>query len=270
MFRKGGELRTGAKFDEASVERCEPNEEKDELKNLLRKAKELRIARLSYNDHEIDEKEAALKDHLASEYERLQRSNNEDARRVMMMLIRTTLIQNPYDHIGRSMASDTKKIFLRQVLRETNLIHKMQVLLKIPRSLKKGEKAKQILIMIPVILAVWGTAQKGFFYLYDIYTDVEVIRELDSIPEITVPKIPPQKIEKFLLKDIKERGVPALRRPCELLDVLEEIPNQRIPFYKQVVGDIANVHWNPTRNSTFPLSDAFQLTRRLSEIYAYR
>ena len=61
--------------------------------------------------------------------------------------------------------------------------------------------------MIPVILAVWGTAQKGFFYLYDISTDVEVIRELKDIPEVTLPKIPKVKIRKFLLEAYKTYGL---------------------------------------------------------------
>ena len=84
---------------------------------------------------------------------------------------------------------------------------------------------------------------------------------------MTIPKIPPASIQKFFLEDMKERGIPALRKPCELLDTLEEIPNEGIPFYKQIAGDMANVHWNPTKNSTFSLSDAFQITKSLSEIY---
>ena len=120
LFRKGKKLRI--KQSKVSEERCSQYEDQEGApreKNLLKKTKELRIARLSYNEAEIAEKETALKDYLASVYEeRLQRSNNEDSRRSMMMLIRTELIQNPYDHIGRSMASDVKQIFLRQVLEE--------------------------------------------------------------------------------------------------------------------------------------------------------
>ena len=180
MFKKGKKLKTRT---EVSKERCSTNEEQGEVieKILLSKSKELRTARLTYNEDEIREKETTLKNYLKSEYERLQRSDNEDARLSMMMIIRTTLIQNPYDHIGRSMASDAKKIFLRQVLEKRNLIHKLQEFLKIPSCLTRREKAKQFLILIPVVLAVWGTAQKGFFYLYDIYTDVDVIRELNDI-----------------------------------------------------------------------------------------
>ena len=184
-----------------------------------------------------------------------------------MLILRKALIQNPYDQIGRGMASDAKKIFLRQVLKETNWVHKLQGLIKIPSSLKKRDKVKKVLLMLPIVLAFWGTAQKGFFYLYDIYTDVKVIKELESIPEIKTPAPPINSLETFLLNYTKEHGIPALRKPCETLDVLEEIPNQVIPFYKPVVGDIANIHWNPTRNSSFPLSDAFKITKRLSEIY---
>ena len=270
MFRRGKELRTRTKFNKDSEERSTPFEEQEDEpreKNLLRKTKELRKARLSYNEAEIGEKEAALKDYLASEYERLQRSNSEDARRSMMILIRTDLIQNPYDHIGRSMASDAKQIFLRQVLNETNLGHKLQGLLKIPGCLKRNGTTRQILIAIPVMLAVWGTAQKGFFYVYDIYTDAEVIKELHTMKEMTVPKIPDLQMKDFLLIDVKEKALPALRTPCELLDVLETIPTNMIPFYKDIVKGFANVHWNPTRNSTFNLSDAFDITERLSKIY---
>ena len=114
MFKKGKKLKTRAMFSKVSKERYSANEEQGEVRKkvLLRKSKELRTARLTYNEDEIGEKETALKNYLKSEYERLHRSDNEDARRSMMMIIRTTLIQNPYDHIGRSMASDAKKIFL--------------------------------------------------------------------------------------------------------------------------------------------------------------
>ena len=249
-----------------NVARCEESREPRESA-LLRKSKQLHMARLSYDDDEIDEKEKALRDHLASEYERIQNSKSANPRQSMMLMIRKVLVQNPYDQIGRSMASEAKKVFLRQVLKETSWIHKLQALFKIPKCCKKGKKAKQLLIVIPVILALWGTAQKGFFYLYDIYTDVKVIQELRDIPVMTMPKIPQASIQKFFLENMKERGIPALRKPCELLDTLEEIPNEGIPFYKQIAGGMANVHWNPTKNSTFSISDAFQITKSLSEIY---
>ena len=262
LYRKGKQLKARGNPNKDLDTRAESSDRKSdrEMKNLLKKAQEFYKAKLSYDKDEIEEKENALRDHLVNEYERMQREDAKDTRQLMVMKIRRALIQNPYDQIGRSMASETKKVFLQQVLKEKSWIPK----LKGPLCFKRGKK---ILLMIPVMLAVWGTMQKGFFYLYGIYTDVEVIRELKSIPNITMPKIPPVKIEKFLLKDIKEKGMPGLRKPCEALDVLEEIPNHVIPFYKQTVGDIANVHWNPARNSTFHLSEAFKLTQRLSEIY---
>ena len=271
LSRRGKELKERAKSPELSFKRCslsedESRQRKANKSNLLRKAKDLYIARLTYNQDEIDRMENALKDHIASVYKQLQESDGKDARRLMVTILRKTLIQHPYDQIGRRMASEAKDIFVQKVLKETNCVHKLKGGLKTAVCLKMIEKTKKLLVFIPALLALLGAAQKGLFYGYDIITDVKVIEELHNIPDVGVPSIPPEKIKQFA-DNIQGRGVNALKKPCETLDVLEEIPNSVIPFYKTVVGKIANVHWNPTRNSTFPLSDAFHLTRRLSEIY---
>ena len=78
LFRKGRKLKMRPEFAEpvedevwsVNVARCEEPRESA----LLRKSKQLQMARLSYDDDEIDEKEKALRDHLASEYERIQKS----------------------------------------------------------------------------------------------------------------------------------------------------------------------------------------------------
>ena len=269
LFRRGRKLKGKIDFDGNSEEKWEvqTGQDKNKERGLLRKAKEFYRAKLSYDDEDINQKQESLEEHLATDYERFKRGDPDNARRQMILKIRTNLVQNPYDHVGRHMASEVKKIFVQQVLKEATWINKLQRILRIPSCLKRKEKAKKILLLIPVMLAVWGTAQKGFFYLYDIYTDVKVINELKDIPDITMPKIPKNKIGKFLLEDIKEKGILALRRPCEALDVLEEIPNQVIPFYKQTIGDIGNVHWNPTRKSNYTLSDAFKITTKLGNIY---
>ena len=166
LFRRGKKLKARAKFEDTCQEKWTQNTEENQPEEfpLLRKCRDLHRARLRYDEEEVREKESALKDYLSSEYERLEKNHDKDARRLMMLRIRTVLIQNPYDHIGRSMASDAKTIFLRHVLKKTNPFQKLQCLLKIPSWLKKGESAKKILMTIPVMMALWGTAQKGFFY----------------------------------------------------------------------------------------------------------
>ena len=55
LFKKGMKLKTRTKFTEVLKERCSTNEEQGEVieKILLRKSKELRTARLTYNEDEI-------------------------------------------------------------------------------------------------------------------------------------------------------------------------------------------------------------------------
>ena len=75
------------------------------------------------------------------------------------------------------------------------------------------------------------------------------------------------KVEKFLMEDIQELAIPVLTESCELLDLIELIPDDNLAFYETVVSDLAGVHWNPNRNTKFHLGDIFNLTNYLAHFY---
>ena len=102
------------------------------------------------------------------------------------------------------------------------------------------------------------------------FSDVQVIRELEEniqnfiIPTLSNMSNSEEQIVEFMLKDVQNFGIPGLKEPCEVLDLLEQIPNNRLTFYKTKIADI---HWNPNRNSEFSISDVFNFTENLAQIY---
>ena len=118
------------------------------------------------------------------------------------------------------------------------------------------------------IIATFGVVLKMSVYCYDLNSDVQVIQELENenfaFPTFQFKK---QHTEHFLLKEFKEVGIPALTEPCELLDLFEEIPEDKIPFYFTLISNISNIHWNPNRNSELHLSDVFDVLKELFGIY---
>ena len=245
---------------------------------LYRLAKDFLIAKLNYNDHDSDkmeQKRLLLRKHLNSEYGKMktQCGTNAQARQYMMKRIRCTLIKHPYDRIGRQMASETKIIFQRHILGQFMLFNMLMDYIRIPTIFKKTKWTQKAIILTPFIIATFGTIVKGTVYCYDLYSDIQVIKELESnyqtfkMPTTSNMTNITTKLQNFLLKEVQNYSITTILEPCEVLDLIEQIPNYRVPFYRKVVINYANIHWNPNRNSQFDLSDIANITSKLYKIY---
>ena len=137
---------------------------------------------------------------------------------------------------------------------------------KIMQLMEKWNKIFKINSIL--IIATFGVVLKMSVYCYDLNSDVQVIQELEN-KNFAFPtfQFKEQHLEHFLLKEVKEVGIPALTEPCELLDLFEEIPEDKIPFYFTLISNISNIHWNPNRNSELHLSDVFDVLKELFGIY---
>ena len=123
-------------------------------------------------------------------------------------------------------------------------------------------------------VAVMGTMQKGSLYCYDMWSDINVVQELEeNVQNFKMPNFVEvdnieQKITDFVLKKVQTSAVPAMKEPCELLDLIEDFADDAIPFYGNVVTKIAQVRWNPNRKSKFHISDVFRIIQHLLEVYS--
>ena len=96
-------------------------------------------------------------------------------------------------------------------------------------------------------------------YTYDMHSDFNVILELDHYGNtFKTPKFASffsnqtqaiNAMEKFFLVKFENYGLPVVKEPCELLDLVEQIPRDLVPMYQFLVIDMANIHMNPNRNS---------------------
>ena len=116
------------------------------------------------------------------------------------------------------------------------------------------------------MIATFGVLLKMSVYCNDLYSDVQVIQELES-RNLTKFLLKEGEIKHFFLKEFKEIGIPALTEPCELLDLFEEIPDDKIPFYSTLISNISNIHWNPNRNSELHFSDVLDVLKGLVDTY---
>ena len=81
--------------------------------------------------------------------------------------------------------------------------------------------------------------------------------------------------EKFYFEIFKDYGIPVLAEPCKLLDVMEEVLIEVIPFYRHIVVDIAKVHVNPNRNrnvlpnsnKTMQMADLFEILHNIIAVF---
>ena len=246
-------------------------EEEDKVADdhLLYLAKGLLIARLDHCLVEKRKREKILLEYLEKKHVRMKEFYGNDqtgarrARTQMMLWIRRSLVLHPYDHVGRHMASDTKTILQEQILGDPRSFRNW---CQMPL-LTKTRWFQKALLLTPLVIASIATINKGLVYCYDMYSDVEVIRELRlngrnlEIPNITeIPDIR-VKAANFLLEDIRVNGTGAIRVPCELLDALHEILVKGLPFYKTVT-EVTKTSLNPNIavESNFSLSDVFSLT----------
>ena len=117
------------------------------------------------------------------------------------------------------------------------------------------------------------------------HSDFNVILELDHYGKtFKTPKFASffsnqtqaiNAMEKFFLVKFENYGLPVVKEPCELLDLVEQIPRDLVPMYQFLVIDMANIHMNPNRNSkdlwnpnrTTELDQMFELVNNVVGIY---
>ena len=241
------------------------------------------MAKLDYDLDRINQSRKDLVDYLESEYAKI---NMNLAKRIMIKRIRVSLVKNPYDQVGRKMASVTKDVFKEQVLKEFPLCFQFMKYMRIPDQFLKKEWIKKILLYSPVVFALGGFVFRMTIYTNDMVSDVHVIQELiefeNSFQTPTFSEFFKNRnessiaVEKFFLEKFTNYGLPVLTEPCELLDLVDQIPGDIIPLYQFLVMGIAKIHWNPNRNSrvknnatneTFQLYDLFKVNADIIGIY---
>ena len=82
---------------------------------LFQLAKNYHGAKLDHDFGRMNQTKEDLVNHLGLEY---RKTSKKFSRLLMFKRIRLTLIQNPYDQVGRRMAADTKDIFKQCILKE--------------------------------------------------------------------------------------------------------------------------------------------------------
>ena len=254
--------------EEAAREEMTPDE------RLLTLAKALVTSKLKYEDHQEEEERERLTNFLKDEYERVKKHGTKKARQLMMLKIRKSLVQHPYDQIGRRMAKETKDVFKRYVLEETSCLQRLECIFKLPRALRTNSRVKKAFLMLPIMFATFMAVKKGLVYSYDMASDILVIKELgESIDTFKIPdasqisNVTNVKLLDFFLKDVQDYGLPAVKEPCQILELIQQLCEDHIPLYKSLISDGANIHWNPNRNHKLDLNEAFKLLQVLPKIY---
>ena len=179
----------------------------DQLFNL---AKSYLKAKLNYDLEKINQTRKELIHHLESEYLNYSRI-------IMLKRIRTSLIKNPYDQVGRRMASETKDLFLEHVIKEPP---KCGSLFKIPDKLLKKGWIRKFLLYSPVIFSILGLLFQIGIYTYDMHSDIKVIEELQGYEEsfktptfskfFENPENASMALENFFLQKFRKYGLPVL------------------------------------------------------------
>ena len=203
----------------------------------------------------------------------------------MMKRIRFSLVKNPYDKVGRKMAADTKDIFKENILEKFPPCFQLVKLMRIPDGFLKRKWIKNIMLYSPAFLALGGLAFRMGIYTNDMVSDINVIKELSEyeikfrtpiFSELTQNRTDSiNALKTFALEKFEKYGLPVVTEPCELLDLIDEVPRATVPFYQFLIQDTAQIHWNPNRNlrvntetnTTFQLYDLFQLNKQLIDLY---
>ena len=242
---------------------------------LFNLGKLYKTAKMGIDDDYTKAKYDALIEELKSEYDSIMKNetNLKISRRLMMKKLRTCFVKHPYDYIGRSIAIEVKNIFLRKVLEEHHWWHKMENIFKIPHCLKSLPGIKWILIRAPIFLACFELLYKGTVYSADLYSDGRVLYELKvdhdsfTMPEVGNLTNSSAAFQKFFQETVPEKGISGLKYPCEVLDLLEEIVNGRLTFYKTLISEIANIHFSPNKQSSHHITEVFELMEDLADMY---
>ena len=250
---------------------------------LFKLAKNHYMAKLDYDLDRINQSRKDLVGYLESEHAKL---SKDSAKLSMIKKIRISLVKNPYDQVGRKMASDTKDIFKERVLKEFPPCFQLLKCMRVPDQLLKQEWIKKTLLYSPIIFALGGLVFRMGIYYNDMSSDIKVIQELSEFDKnYTTPTFSQffknksesiNALEKFFLEKFTNYGLPVLTEPCELLDLVDQIPRDIIPLYEYMVIDVAKIHWNPNRNTrvknkrtntTYQLYDIFDVTTDIIDIY---
>ena len=284
LVKKGRNLATnGSKAsNDSNVDRVRGNPLVDE--HLLQLSKCHLKAKLDFDQldqsKKIEQAQKELISYLGSEYRKFDKKHSK---LVMFKKIRCSLIQNPYDQVGRRMASNVREIFKENILEEVSQFSKLVKYFNIPTDFS----ICGINFYSPVAIIMVGLLFRVGIYMYDMHSDIEVIKELEEYEiKFKTPsfadffgsrKIATEKLESFFLEKFRKDGFPVLTEPCELLDLIEEVSKEVIPLYKDLVIDLAQIHWNPNNNhkrkpntnsnETMELYDFFKILDNLITIY---
>ena len=286
LFKKGKVLLKNDQRKSSRKNQVKPNpganKENPLIDNALFKlAQNHHKAKLDYDLDKIKGSQKDLVGYLESEHAKM---NKDSAKLLMMKRIRVSLIRNPYDQVGRKMASDTKDIFKEHVLKEFPPCFQLLKCMKIPDLFLKQEWIKKILLYCPIIFALGGLVFRMCIYTNDMKSDIEVIKEFSEFEKnFSTPTFSQffknesvKALDEFFLEKFANHGLPVLTEPCEFLDLLDQIPRDIIPGYEYLIMDIAKIHWNPNRNTrvknkstntTFQLSDLVELASNIINIY---
>ena len=179
------------------------------------------MAKLDYDLDRINQSRKDLVDYLESEYAKI---NMNLAKRIMIKRIRVSLVKNPYDQVGRKMASVTKDVFKEQVLKEFPFCFQFMKYMRIPDQFLKKEWIKKTLLYSPVIFALGGFVFRMTIYTNDMVSDVNVIQELIEFEKrFQTPTFSQffknrsessNAVEKFFLEKFTNYGLPVLTEPC--------------------------------------------------------
>ena len=147
------DVKQNSKKNEGSIDSVAEKKSFMNDENLLQYAKSHLRAKLDYNFDRINQSKKELVNYLDSEYRKLDRRYSSI---LMLKKIRFSLIKNPYDQVGRKMASETKDIFKECILKEKPTCHQLKKCFRIPDWLYKQEWSQKLLVYSPLIIATFG------------------------------------------------------------------------------------------------------------------
>ena len=121
LVKRGNKLVEDDKERKSKKSKNENHSEPSNTRNpliddqLFQLAKDYHGAKLDHDFGRMNQTKEDLVNHLGLEY---RKTSKKFSRLLMFKRIRLTLIQNPYDQVGRRMAADTKDIFKQCILKE--------------------------------------------------------------------------------------------------------------------------------------------------------
>ena len=213
----------------------------------------------------------ALSNHLQADYanfKEVHQDNEKTARQLVIKKIRCVLVKNPFDYVGRKMAKEAKNVFLSNVLQETNFFHRVKDKITIPYWICKRQWVKWVFAFLPFLIAFCSMNQQMIVYILDFCSDVRVITELENdhdnfrLPDLrSLPNFD-NDVQNWSLTKLNDRGIRGIEKPCEVIDLLENLVFKEIPIMKML-----DISVSPIRNATFHFTDAFRVVDKALDIY---